>query len=131
MAQAGSGPDLEQAVIQRELNQVDHRAAVVQDQRAATFLFVRPARSSRGPPGHADSVALRPRTSGALTYDFQAVHCLAKLSVSRAGVTQLAECQLPKLNVAGSNPVSRSTPLHRWSIGEARSWRPRSVPLSG
>jgi hypothetical protein len=27
---------------------------------------------------------------------------------SRAGVTQLAECQLPKLNVAGSNPVSRS-----------------------
>src|SRR6185369_4910543 len=30
---------------------------------------------------------------------------------SRAGVTQLAECQLPKLNVAGSNPVSRSTSL--------------------
>ena len=24
-----------------------------------------------------------------------------------AGVTQLVECQLPKLNVAGSNPVSR------------------------
>jgi hypothetical protein len=36
---------------------------------------------------------------------------VAKLAVSRAGVTQLAECQLPKLNVAGSNPVSRSTPL--------------------
>src|SRR4051794_35959693 len=34
---------------------------------------------------------------------------LARLSASRAGVTQLAECQLPKLNVAGSNPVSRST----------------------
>jgi DNA-binding FadR family transcriptional regulator len=34
---------------------------------------------------------------------------IAKLAVSRAGVTQLAECQLPKLNVAGSNPVSRST----------------------
>ena len=31
------------------------------------------------------------------------------MSPSRAGVTQLAECQLPKLNVAGSNPVSRST----------------------
>ncbi len=28
---------------------------------------------------------------------------------NRAGVTQLVECQLPKLNVAGSNPVSRST----------------------
>jgi integrase len=26
-----------------------------------------------------------------------------------AGVTQLVECQLPKLNVAGSNPVARST----------------------
>src|SRR4029079_9326770 len=36
---------------------------------------------------------------------------LARLALSRAGVTQLAECQLPKLNVAGSNPVSRSTSL--------------------
>ncbi len=25
-----------------------------------------------------------------------------------AGLTQLVECQLPKLDVAGSNPVSRS-----------------------
>ena len=25
-----------------------------------------------------------------------------------AGVTQLVECQLPKLNVAGSSPVTRS-----------------------
>ena len=25
-----------------------------------------------------------------------------------AGVTQLVECQLPKLNVAGSSPVARS-----------------------
>ena len=33
----------------------------------------------------------------------------ARMQSSRAGVTQLAECQLPKLNVAGSNPVSRST----------------------
>ena len=37
---AGSGPDREQAVVQRELDQVDHRAAVVQDQRAATFILV-------------------------------------------------------------------------------------------
>ena len=28
--------------------------------------------------------------------------------VDQAGVAQLVECQLPKLNVAGSNPVSRS-----------------------
>ena len=28
-----------------------------------------------------------------------------------AGVTQLAECQLPKLNVAGSNPVARSSSI--------------------
>ena len=35
---------------------------------------------------------------------------LATITVSRAGVTQLAECLLPKQNVAGSNPVSRSTP---------------------
>jgi hypothetical protein len=31
------------------------------------------------------------------------------MRASRAGVTQLAECLLPKQNVAGSNPVSRST----------------------
>ena len=30
-------------------------------------------------------------------------------STQRAGVTQLVECQLPKLNVAGSNPVTRSS----------------------
>ena len=33
---------------------------------------------------------------------------------SRAGVTQLAECLLPKQDVAGSNPVSRSNPVFRW-----------------
>ena len=27
-----------------------------------------------------------------------------------AGITQLVECQLPKLNVAGSSPVARSKP---------------------
>jgi hypothetical protein len=32
-----------------------------------------------------------------------------RIRASRAGVTQLAECLLPKQNVAGSNPVSRST----------------------
>ena len=29
-----------------------------------------------------------------------------------AGITQLVECQLPKLKVAGSNPVARSTFRH-------------------
>ena len=43
---------------------------------------------------------------------------------SRAGVTQLAECQLPKLNVAGSNPVSRSSPPLR--PARARSCREAS-----
>ena len=38
---------------------------------------------------------------------------LATLAASRAGVTQLAECLLPKQNVAGSNPVSRSNVLSR------------------
>lgn len=30
--------------------------------------------------------------------------------LSGAGIAQLAECQLPKLNVAGSTPVARSKP---------------------
>jgi hypothetical protein len=29
-------------------------------------------------------------------------------TLAGAGLTQLVECQLPKLKVAGSNPVSRS-----------------------
>ena len=33
----------------------------------------------------------------------------ARIAPSRAGVTQLAECLLPKQDVAGSSPVSRST----------------------
>src|SRR3954471_7418374 len=37
----------------------------------------------------------------------------ARIAASRAGVTQLAECLLPKQNVAGSNPVSRSTSATR------------------
>ena len=33
-----------------------------------------------------------------------------------AGVTQLAECLLPKQNVVGSNPITRSRdPVHRGS----------------
>ena len=32
-----------------------------------------------------------------------------RIEISRAGVTQLVECLLPKQNVAGSSPVSRST----------------------
>jgi cytoskeletal protein CcmA (bactofilin family) len=31
---------------------------------------------------------------------------------ARAGITQLVECQLPKLDVAGSNPVARSIFVH-------------------
>ena len=38
---------------------------------------------------------------------------------SRAGVTQLAECLLPKQDVAGSNPVSRSNPSDCHSIPSA------------
>src|SRR6185436_3974890 len=38
--------------------------------------------------------------------DFAAPRCEA-----RAGVTQLVECQLPKLNVVGSIPIARSTQL--------------------
>ena len=32
-------------------------------------------------------------------------------SLAKAGVTQLVECDLAKVDVAGSNPVSRSNPL--------------------
>jgi hypothetical protein len=35
--------------------------------------------------------------------------CADRSSVCLAGVAQLAEHQLPKLRVAGSNPVSRSS----------------------
>ncbi len=34
--------------------------------------------------------------------------CKALRSILRAELTQLVECQLPKLDVAGSNPVLRS-----------------------
>ena len=55
---------------------------------------------------------------------------LATIDASRAGVTQLAECLLPKQNVAGSNPVSRSTlpsPLQRPSMLTPRT----ACPCSG
>jgi hypothetical protein len=47
--------------------------------------------------------------------------------VSCAGVAQLVEYELPKLGVAGSIPVARSIPEHRWSGGfllaaNARNW---------
>ena len=46
-----------------------------------------------------------PVSATALTPATSLVEC----GGSRAGVTQLAECLLPKQNVAGSNPVSRSS----------------------
>ena len=55
-----------------------------------------------------------------------------RMSSSRAGVTQLAECQLPKLNVAGSNPVSRSTSsCSTPSAGPDDIAAPRSRPPFG
>src|SRR5436305_967215 len=45
-----------------------------------------------------------------------------------AGLTQLVECQLPKLDVAGSNPVSRST-MSRTSV-RRRRLRRRFTPRS-
>ncbi len=41
--------------------------------------------------------------------------------LSGAGITQLAECQLPKLNVAGSIPVARSITFSA-SIQELPAW---------
>ncbi len=38
------------------------------------------------------------------------------MKTSVAGVAQLAEHQLPKLRVAGSNPVARSIKIFRWKI---------------
>jgi hypothetical protein len=35
-----------------------------------------------------------------------------RLQYNTAGVIQLVECQLPKLDVAGSSPVARSDPSH-------------------
>ena len=40
--------------------------------------------------------------------------CLITLPIVRAGIAQLVEYELPKLGVAGSNPVARS-------IGSLRS----------
>jgi hypothetical protein len=49
----------------------------------------------------------------------------ARIRASRAGVTQLAECLLPKQNVAGSNPVSRSNPL----LLDSRGFAARDVAV--
>jgi hypothetical protein len=35
---------------------------------------------------------------------------------SNAGIAQLVECQLPKLNVAGSNPVARSEAIFKKAL---------------
>ena len=56
----------------------------------------------------------------ALTIDLQSATIV--LFPRRAGVTQLVECNLAKVDVAGSNPVSRSIPKHR---------RPRSEQSPG
>ena len=52
----------------------------------------------------------------------------AKVSPDKAGITQLVECQLPKLNVAGSSPVARSN-----AIPPAAIWLPVlfSLPQRG
>ena len=44
--------------------------------------------------------------------------------VPLAGVIQLVECQLPKLDVAGSSPVARSQPAARRkpAVGRSSSW---------
>jgi hypothetical protein len=43
---------------------------------------------------------------------------------ARAGVTQLVECDLAKVDVAGSNPVSRSIPLRDSPSGSFDSSQP-------
>jgi hypothetical protein len=42
-----------------------------------------------------------------------------------AGVTQLVECQLPKLNVAGSSPVARSALEHPTALSLLKAALPR------
>jgi hypothetical protein len=51
------------------------------------------------------------------------------LELSSAGLTQLVECQLPKLDVAGSNPVSRSETC-RCATRPASIRHSRSAPPS-
>ena len=55
---------------------------------------------------------------------------LAYIRSSSAGVTQLVECQLPKLNVASSNLVARSRPSETMAfLGSLRVNFPSPVPL--
>jgi hypothetical protein len=42
---------------------------------------------------------------------YGSAYAIGELIVCHAGVTQLVECQLPKLDVAGSSPVTRSIHL--------------------
>jgi hypothetical protein len=81
------------------------------------FRRVAPSRRSAGSrtrPLDGECLCLLRRMSGRLKgLDQSPSAPLARSDItclcSRAGVTQLAECLLPKQNVAGSNPVSRST----------------------
>jgi hypothetical protein len=61
-------------------------------------------------PGRVDSAGPRSRSDPPVPAAELATRSpIGTIEPSRAGVTQLAECLLPKQNVAGSNPVSRST----------------------
>ena len=58
--------------------------------------------------------------SYALLYSFAERHTPVKLSTVCAGVAQLVEHELPKLGVAGSNPVARSI-LRQVKLPETKS----------
>ena len=66
----------------------------------------RPRNRSFPGPGQAPLAELGSAAGGQTLASRRHPH---RMVASRAGVTQLAECLLPKQNVAGSNPVSRST----------------------
>jgi hypothetical protein len=50
---------------------------------------------------------------------------------SRAGVTQLVECDLAKVDVAGSNPVSRSNPFWQAVPAPGTEFRNRTLQPRG
>lgn len=57
----------------------------------------------------------RPEVFGKPAWSEQQFRCLhldrnPHIECGNAGVTQLVECQLPKLDVEGSSPFARSTP---------------------
>ncbi len=85
----------------------DHEEALPTVVRATEFrpLKVLERRSGHGPEWNQSSETFG---VGERRWRLASRTAVARLEVSRAGVTQLAECLLPKQNVAGSNPVSRS-----------------------